>query len=163
MRGRRALLLALIAPLCLSIAACGNANVVTASDVTQSYVDAIAEGNYPAACSLLEPHTRAAEVASARTHQSCPALLDRCLPNNIKVSAADQSQLFYVTIDLQTSGRKAEGTLSGLPVARAVKRVTLVRQRGRWRLTTPGVAVTRCVHRLHTDHRGSARRASAHG
>jgi hypothetical protein len=158
-----ALALALTAPLCLGVSACGDANVVTASDVTQNYVDAVAEGNYPRACSLLEPHTRAAVVASARTHGGCAALLDRCLPNKIEVSAADQSQLLYVTIDIQTSGEKAQGTLSGLPVARAIKRVTLARQRGRWRLTTPGQTVTRCVHRLHADHRGSARPASAHG
>ena len=162
-RRRVALSLALASPLGLGLAACGNANVVTASDVTQNYIDAIAEGNYPGACSLLEPHTRAAMVASARTHESCEALLNRCLPNNIEVSAADQSQLLYVTIDLQTSGRTAQGTLSGLPVARAVRRVTLVRQHGRWRLTTAGQAVTRCVHRLHAGHRGSSRPPSAHG
>ncbi len=164
MRGRRrALALALTAPLCLGVSACGDANVVTPSDVTQNYVDAVAEGNYQGACSLLEPHTRAALVASARTHGSCAALLDRCLPNKIEVSAADQSQLLYVTIDIRTSGHKAQGTLSGLPVAQAIKRVTLVRQAGRWRLTTPGQTVTRCVHRLHADHPGSARPASAHG
>jgi hypothetical protein len=161
-RGRRAAL-ALTLGLCLGVAACGSANVVTPSDVTQNYVDAIAEGNYPGACALLEPHTRAALVASARTRQKCAALLDRCLPNSIRVSASDQSQLLYVTIDIQTSGRKAQGTLSGLPVARAIKRVTLIRQRGRWRLTTPGQAITRCVHRLHADHRGSVRHAPAYG
>jgi hypothetical protein len=158
-----ALALALTSPLCLGVAACGNANVVTPSEITQNYVDAIAEGNYPGACGLLAARTRAATVASARTHEDCAALLGRCLPSKIRVSAADQSQLLYVTIDLQTSGRNAQGTLSGLPVARAIKRVTLVRQRGRWRLTTPGQAVTRCVHRLHADHPGSARRASTHG
>jgi hypothetical protein len=158
-----ALALALTSSLSVGVSACGDANVVTPSEVTQNYVDAVAEGNYQGACSLLEPHTRAAVVASARTHESCPALLNRCLPNKIEVSAADQSQLLYVTIDIQTSGRRAQGTLSGLPVARAIKRVTLVRQRGRWRLTTPGQTVSRCVRRLHADHRGSARRASAHG
>jgi hypothetical protein len=159
-RGSVAVVLAFVL---LGLAACGNANVVTPSDVTQDYVDAVAEGNYPGACRLLSPHIRAAMVASARTRESCTALLGRCLPSKIRVSAADQSQLLYVTIDLQTSGRNAQGTLSGLPVARAIKRVTLVRQRGRWRLTTPGQAVTRCVRRLHADHRGSARPASAHG
>jgi hypothetical protein len=162
MRGRRAAL-ALTSGLCLGLAGCGNANVVTPSDVTQNYVDAIAEGNYPGACKLLAAPTRAALVATARTHEGCTALLGRCLPSKIRVSAADQSQLLYVNIDIQTSGPMAQGTLSGLPVARAIKRVTLVRQRGRWRLTTPGQAVTRCVHRLHTDHRGSVRPTPAHG
>jgi hypothetical protein len=147
----------------LVVAACGHANVVTPSDITQNYVDAIAEGNYPGACKLLLARTQAALVAAAGTREGCAPLLDRCLPNKITVSAADQSQLLYVTIDIQTSGPTAQGTLSGLPVARAIRRVTLVRKRGTWRLTTPGQAVTRCVHELQAKHARRVRRRRAHG
>lgn len=153
---------ALTVTLALGAAACGNANVVTPTDVTQSYVDAVAEGNFPGACALLSAATRTSLLAAAGRRRDCPALLDRCLPSRIRVSAADQSQLLYVTIDIRAAGRRAEGTLSGLPVARAISRVTLVRRRGRWRLTTPGRAVSRCVRRLGAARR-SHRRHSAHG
>lgn len=158
---RPATALALALTLALGLMACGNANVVTPTDVTQSYVDAVAEGNFPGACGLLTAGARAT-LAAAGTHQGCAAVLDRCLPDTIRVPAADQSQLLYVTIDMKTSGRRAQGTLSGLPVARAIERVALLRQRGRWRLTTPGRAVLRCVHRLHAR-RHPHRRHSAHG
>ncbi len=143
-----------------ALAGCGAANVVSPVDVAQNYVSAVGEGNFAGACALFEPHALASLLASTGSHPTCPALLARCLPSRVTVTSADKLQLLYVNVDLRTSGSRAVAGLSGLPVASAIKQVTLVRRRSQWRLTSPGQAVTRCVLRLRRQlgrhHRSSA-------
>ena len=127
-------------------------------EVAQNYVNAVAEGYYAGACAMLDPPARAAVLASTGSHLSCPALLARCLPARSHASK-DQSQLLYVNTTLAVHGRRAQVTLSGLAVARAIKRVTLTDERAGWLMTSPGVAVTRCARRLHRHSRRRSRRS----
>jgi hypothetical protein len=159
----RGLIAAVTLALGIGVAACGNANVVTPTDITQNYVHAIAEGNFPGACALLEPHARSALLERAAAHRGCAALLRHCIPDRILILSGDQSQLLYVNVDIQAAGPRAQATLSGLPVARAIRRVALVRRRGRWELTTAGQTVIRCVARLHQDKARGHRPHSRHG
>ncbi len=149
---RLAVVLALVAS--ASVAGCGGSGVVQPVEVAQNYVSAIADGYYPGACSLLDASVRAAMVASTGSHLACAALLAHCLPTRANVST-DQSQLLYVNTTSVAHGQRARVTLSGLPVARAIRRVTLADERNGWLLTSPGVAVTRCARRLrrHARHR----------
>jgi hypothetical protein len=139
--------------LAAALAGCGAANVVSPVDVAQSYVSAVGEGNYAGACALFESHALDSLLASTGSHPTCPVLLARCLPSRVAVTSADKLQLLYVNVDLRTHGSRAVAGLSGLPVARAIGQVTLVEQRTRWRLTSPGRAVNRCVSRLRRERR----------
>lgn len=152
---------AVLLALCAALAACGNQNIVTASDVAGSYVYAVAEGNYPGACALLTPATRGALLAARPTHGGCPALLRRCLPSRFHHASGDQSQLLYASTDETIHGDHASVVLSATPAAQATRHVTLVRTHGRWRLTSPGAAIARCVAAARrADHR---RKAHGHG
>ena len=143
-------------------AGCGNANVVTPTDVAQNYVYAVAEGNYPSACALFDQGTRKTLVSAAGPRLSCPRLFARCLPTGSTALRHDQSQLFYANVDLRVHGSRADVGLSGTAVASAAKEVTLIDRRAGWRLTSPGRAIDRCVRRLSRDrergHRGRAAR-----
>lgn len=141
------------------LAACGNANVVTPVDAAQNYVFAVAEGNYPGACALLAPATRSRLMSMS--HWSCPTVFVRCLPKPSTALSHDQAQLLYANADLRVFGHRAEVTLSGTAVARAAKEVMLVEQHGRWRLSSPGRAIERCVRRL--EHRRRHQRPTARG
>jgi hypothetical protein len=143
------------------LAGCGNANVVSPSDVAQNYVSAIAEGNFSGACALFEAHTRDRLVALSGS--SCPRLFARCLPRESTSLPRDQVQLLYANVDLRVSGAHAEARLSGTAVTKATKEVTLVDQHTHWRLTSPGGAITRCVGRLSRDRRRAHRRHRTHG
>jgi hypothetical protein len=140
---------ALVVAVC--IAACGDSNVVTPADVAQNYVSALANGTYGGACAQFDAHTRAVLLASAGSHLTCSRLLSRCLPARFKALASDQSQLLYATSDVRQDGERAQVRLSGTGIGKATKQVTLRQQRGRWRLTSPGDVVARCVRRLHTS------------
>ena len=139
--------------LAVAVAGCGAANVVSPVDVAQNYVSAVGEGNFAGACALFEPHALGSLLASTGSRPTCPSLLARCLPTRVTVTSADQLQLLYVNVDLRTYGSRAVAGVSGLPVAKAIRQVTMVEHRGRWRLTSPGRAVTRCVSRLRRDRR----------
>jgi hypothetical protein len=155
----RRLLLALAAIAGLS--GCGNANVVTPSEVAQNYMFAVAEGNYPGACAMLQARARARLTASA--HSSCPQLFAHCLPRELTSLSHDQAQLFYANTDLQVSGHRADVRLSGPAVTRSVKEVTLIDQHHHWRLTSPGRAIRRCVGRLERRRRHGRERGTARG
>lgn len=153
----------LILTMVAGIAGCGNANVVTPTDVAQSYVYAIAEGNYPGACALLDQRTRETLVASRRSRVSCPRLLACCLPKRTTALRRDQSQLLYANVDLRVSGSRADVRLSGTAAANATREVTLVHERAHCELTSPGAAIERCALRLARDQRRRHRRRSAGG
>ncbi|MGI8507429.1 MAG: hypothetical protein ACR2MK_11640 [Solirubrobacteraceae bacterium] len=153
----------LVLAMAAGIAGCGNANVVTPTDVAQSYVYAIAEGNYPGACALLDQRTRETLVSSTRPRVSCPRLFARCLPKGTTTLRRDQSQLLYANTDLQVSGSRAAVRLSGTAAARVTKEVTLVHERAHWELTSPGAAIERCAVRLARDRRRRHRRRSVGG
>jgi hypothetical protein len=148
--------------LAAALTGCGASNIVSPVDVAQNYATAVGAGNDQGACALLEPNLRASLVASAGSHLTCPALLARCLPSRSTATSGDNLQLLYVNVDLRTHGPRAVASLSGLPVARAIKQVTMVQHRTQWRLTSPGRAITRCVSRLRRDRRRH-RRGSAGG
>jgi len=150
----RRLIVALAVATC--VAACGQSTVVTPYEVAQNYVYAIAEGNLPGACGMIEAHARAALLASTGQHISCPSLFRRCLPNSI-VGTGDQSQLLYGTFLVDTSGDRARATMDGTPAANATRRVSMIDKRTRWLLTSPGLVISRCVgrlrrHRHHSRH-----------
>ena len=147
---------AILFVMCGALAACNNQVIVTASDTAGKYVYAIAEGNYPGACALLTPGTRSRLLAGRPTRGGCPALLRDCLPARFRRSSGDQSQLLYANESETTRGRTATVLLSATPAAQATRRVTLVHAHGRWRLTSPGVAISRCVAtaRHRRAHRG---------
>jgi hypothetical protein len=159
-RGRRPLALVLVLGLASGLVACGNENVVTATDVARAYVSAIADGGFSPACGMLAPATR--NRLESATRLSCAALLARCLPTDSNALGHDQSQLFYVNAEPRVVGGKTDVHLTGLPVARELGDVTLTESHGQWHLTAPGKKLARCARRLTTAHRtrtaGSARR-----
>ena len=134
--------------LCLAVAlvACGNQVVLTASDVARSYVSALAEGGFQAACTMLAPEARRPLESSARV--SCAALLARCLPGTTTILSHDQSQLLYVNTNSRDLGCEVAVRLSGTAVAREIREVTLTNEHGRWLLSTPGANITRCAHKF---------------
>lgn len=136
---RRLVMLALAA----ALAGCGNANVVTPRDVAQNYAFQLAEGNFPQACALFDP--AALRSLASGSGGGCRSLLARCLPKSTTSLRRDETQLFYVNTDLQESGSRATVTVSGTAVARSVRRVSLADERGRWRLTSPGRGIDRCL------------------
>jgi hypothetical protein len=127
---------------------------VPPNEVAQRYMAAIAEGNDSSACALIEPAIRAKILAATHTRIGCPALLRKCLPYKVNAANSDQSQLLYVNVELQTHGSRARATLTGLPIARALRTVTLHEKRSVWRLTSAGRAVDRCVIGLRHHGRG---------
>lgn len=145
------------------VAGCGSANVVSPVDIAQNYVSAVGEGNYPGACALFEPRALAALLASTPAHPTCTALLARCLPSRVTVTSADKLQLLYVNVDLRMYGSRAVALVSGLPVAAAIKQVTMVRLKTHWRLTSPGQAIDRCVRRLQHQRHHHHQRSSPGG
>lgn len=142
---RRAAGLLAIVALCAGLAACGDQNVVTPGDVAGNYVYAIAEGNFSAACALLDPHARAALIAAHPSRGGCPGVMRDCLPSGSRRSSGDQSQLLYANTDVTIHGNRASVALSATPAASATRLVHLIHHQGRWRLSTPGVAISRCL------------------
>lgn len=153
----------LVLTMAACVAGCGNSNVLSPVEVAQNYVYAIAEGNYPGACALLGQPTLETLVSSAGSRGSCPGLFARCLPRGSTVLRRDQSQLLYANADLRVHGSRADVRFSDTAVARAAKEVTLIDQRTKWRLTSPGQVITRCVRRLSRSRRRGLRRRSARG
>ena len=127
-------------------------------NVVSNYLSQIAEGNYSSACGLLDSGARDALVKRMGSKTSCSELFIRCLPSKATRITRDQSQLLYATIEVTTHHHQAQVTVAGTAVARAIKRVTLAKERGTWRLTSYGHALQRCPRR---EHRLRAARRSA--
>ena len=126
-------------------------------NVVSNYLSQIAEGNYSSACGLLDSGTRDALIRRMRSETSCSELFVRCLPSNATHIGRDQAQLLYATIQVATRHHEAQATVTGTAVARAIKRVTLAKERGTWKLTSYGHALQRCPRREHRLH--AARRS----
>lgn len=147
-------LLALLA----GLAGCGSTSAPPGPyDVVSSYLSRIAEGNYSSACGLLDAGTRHALIRKMGSRTSCPKLFVRCLPSKATNINRDQAQLLYATILVATHHHRADVTVAGTAVARAIKRVTLAKERGTWKLTSYGDALRRCPHKGHRLH--AARRS----
>jgi hypothetical protein len=136
--GRGAAAIALTA----CVVGCGESMPSPVVTAVQSYLSALSEGNYSTACSLLDSRTRKSLLRGSRT--SCATAFTRCLPDNAQSAKRDQSQLLYATVQVSVDGSKAHATVSGTPVAGAIKRVTLARERRRWKLTSSGAALKAC-------------------
>jgi hypothetical protein len=106
--------------------------------VVDSYIRAIGEGNFANACGLL------GHSARASLKGNCQAVFARCLPNEARALARDQTQQLYANINLTTTGKTAVAVVTGTAVARTVRSVTLAEQGGNWRLTSPGEKLQRC-------------------
>lgn len=128
-------------------------------NAVSNYLSQIAEGNYANACGLAVTGVRDALIKRMGSRTSCSKLFVQCLPSKATNIRRDQSQLLYATILVATHHHKADATVAGTAVARAIKRVTLAKERGTWKLTSYGDALRRCSrkeHRLRAD-RGSPR------
>jgi hypothetical protein len=124
---------------------CGSgASTTPPVEVVQNYLNALAAGNYPGACALLDNRTRASPARLGRGRVACATVFARCLPHTVTSLKRDQTQLFYSTVRVNAAGRKATATVSGTAVAKAIRHVTLAEERGNWRLTSFGKAVDRC-------------------
>lgn len=128
----------------LAVAACGDTPPPPDVVAVQGYLTAIAEGNYGKACSELTPATRARLRRALGHHAGCPALFERCLPDNALNPNHDQSQLLFSTVAVDRHGSRATATVGGTPVARAVRGVTLAREGRRWLLTSYGAGLRSC-------------------
>ena len=149
------ILAALAVSACL--AACGQGGV-TASDVVNNYMYALAEGNYAGACALPAPGTRDVLQRSHGGRMSCEKLVARCLPNQVTRASHDQSQLLYATVLLTHYRGGMQASVSGTAVAKVTRTVTVDQHRGRWEPTAPGKAISRCRLKPR-DHRvGSGKR-----
>ena len=159
-RSAPALLRRLIAALAVAalLVGCGEAKSPPDLVAVNSYLNALAEGNYSNACSLLEPGAEAALIKSTGKRVSCPNAFHRCLPDSALIPKQDQSQLLYATVDLTVTGKRASATVAGNPVARAVQRVTLAKHGQLWKLSSYGVGLQGCKLR---ERRRAARRHAA--
>jgi hypothetical protein len=127
------------------LAACGSSDLPAPSDVAQSYVYALAEGNYRGACAVLDKGTRDALVRATGSRGTCPRVFARCLPDQATHVNRDQAQLLFANVQITMEGPKAVARLSGTRVARATRQVTMINDHGIWKLTSYGQAISRCV------------------
>jgi hypothetical protein len=128
----------------VGVGGCGDSMPSPVDTAVQNYLTALSEGNYSGACALLDRRTRKSLVRSTGSRTSCATAFTRCLPNNAQSAKRDQSQLAFATVQVIVDGSKAHANVSGTAVARAIRRVTLARQRGRWKLTSYGKALRAC-------------------
>ena len=123
-------------------------------NVVSNYLSQIAEGNYSNACGMLQAGVRDALIKRMGSRTTCSKLFVQCLPSKATHISSDQSQLLYATIQVATRHHKADATVSGTAVARAIRRVTLAKERRTWKLTSYGDALRRCrrkEHRVRAD------------
>jgi hypothetical protein len=118
-------------------------------NIVSNYLSQIAEGNYSNACGLLDTGVRDALLKRMGSRTTCSKLFVQCLPSKATNISRDQSQLLYATIQVATHHHKADATVAGTAVARAIKRVTLAKERRAWKLTSYGDALRRCPHKEH--------------
>jgi hypothetical protein len=152
------LLAALAVSACL--AACGQGGP-TALDAANNYMYALSEGNYAGACALVAPGTQEALEPAHRRHTSCAELIEHCLPNSVTKAIHDQTQLLFATVQLTHDRGGWQAFVSGTPVAKAIRKFTVNEERGRWEVTSPGHAISRC--RLKSPHHGRSSGGRHHG
>ena len=110
----------------------------------QNYLNDLGAGNFSSACRLLDNHTRQSPPRSVKARVSCETLFARCLPDSVTSLPKDQTQLFYSSVEISTTGSTASATVRGTAVARAIRHVTLAQSKGNWALTSYGKAVESC-------------------
>ena len=128
----------------LAAAGCGSTAPPGPYNAVSSYLNQIAEGSYAGACGLLDTRARVSLTRTRGQHISCPTVFARCLPSKVTNLKHDQSQLLYATILVTTHRKTADATVSGTAVARAIKHVSLAKERGTWKLTSYGQALKTC-------------------
>lgn len=133
---------ALAVAVCLG--GCGESQSPPAVLAAQSYLKSLAEGNYPAACALLDGRARTALSRRPGRRVSCARAFTRCLPDDAQVPKRDQSQLLFANVQVSIRGDTASAAVSGTPVARAVRHVTLAKEGRHWKLTSYGQGLTGC-------------------
>jgi hypothetical protein len=143
-RAGRGLLSAAVLSAAVAGAGCGESQPPPVYAAINGYLNSLAAGNYASACGLLDSPARASLERSARSGGSCARALARCLPTRVQTLKQDQTQLLYANLDVSVHGSRASAAVGGTPVARAVRRVSLTRQGGRWKLTSYGERLTRC-------------------
>ncbi len=121
----------------VAVAGCGRGSA-SPGEVTQGYVNAIAEGDYADACNALSSGAQAKLKRTMRSSEGCRVLLARCLPSNASQLAKDQAQLFYSNVVVSVSGNHATVNTSGTAVANRIRQVTLANENGHWLLTSYG-------------------------
>jgi hypothetical protein len=80
----------------------------------------------------------------AGSRVSCARAFTLCLPNHAQNLKQDQAQLYYATIDIHIHGSRASAATTGTAVANALKRLTLAREHGHWKVTSYGQGLKRC-------------------
>lgn len=132
----------------VALAGCGESSLPPTTLAVQRYLTALAEGNYPGACALLDRRTRRVLARRLGRRASCPAAFARCLPNRAQVARHDQSQLLFATVDVTQTGHRASAVVNGTLVADALRQVTLAKEGKQWMLTSYGQGLGAChAHR----------------
>jgi hypothetical protein len=135
-----------------ALAGCGSGSSPPGPyNTVSNYLSQIAEGNYSNACGLLDTGVRDALIKRMGSRTTCSKLFILCLPSKATNISRDQSQLLYATIQVATHhhNHRADATVTGTAVARAIKRVTLAKERHTWKLTSYGDALRSCPHKEH--------------
>lgn len=153
--------LCVIVGVAAGVAGCGEQSLPPATLAAQSYLSALAEGNYGSACALIDPRTRRRVARSLGRRVGCPGVFHRCLPDEAQIPQHDQSQLLFADVQVAIHGRRAVAAVSGTAVARALRQVTLAKEGRRWRLTSYGQGLRTCPARRRRERARARARASA--
>jgi hypothetical protein len=117
------------------------------------YLTSLAQGNYVAACTYLDRKGRDSLKKATRSRLPCAKMFDRCLPDQVRVANKDETQLNYATVDITTHEARGSASVAGTAVARVVKRVDLIKDGPRWKLTTYGEGLKGCRAKAHRHQR----------
>ena len=139
-------LIAITSCAALLLAACGS-TAPSAYEVVNTYLNTLAEGDYPDACGMLSAQARAAMSISTGVRGPCATVFTRCLPSHSLILKEDQAQLFYASVVVTTQRSTTRAALSGTAVANALREVTLQQTRTGWVLTSSGSGLTGCSKR----------------
>ncbi len=134
----------------LLVAGCGDSPNPPIA-IVQNYLNALGGGEYSSACAMVDTQAMAALIHAKHVKISCPVLFRRCLPNRALRLKSDQTQLLYAEIDVHLSqkGTVANADTSATPVATELKHVTLKHEKGVWKFTGFGQAITDCHPKAH--------------
>jgi hypothetical protein len=127
----------------LLAAGCGQ-SPPSPGEIVQSYEAALAEGNYAGACGYLDPSARTSLARLLGRRATCAQAIARCLPDKATIPKQDQSELFYANVQATVRGSTALVSVSGNPVANAIREVSLANQHTGWILTSSGKGLKAC-------------------
>lgn len=125
------------------LAGCGS-SAPQPGDIAENYMSAVAVGNYSGACSMLTPRARAALVSAKARRHSCEFVFRHCIHIDTLALKRDQTQLLFADIEPVIHGAHSSVAVSGTAVAHELRRLTMVRVRGSWRIVGAGRALSRC-------------------